>query len=89
MAEMMTSENDYEDLLGQWSDLESGLGIILSSPDSTQEFAHRVRAIRPLDAGPDEARPRCGPVPVVPIGRQFTRGLQRIARAGVRHACAT
>lgn len=39
---MVASENDYEDLLGQWSDLESGLGIILSSPDSTQEFAHRV-----------------------------------------------
>lgn len=42
MAEIVASENDYEDLLGQWSDLESGLGIILSSPDSTQEFAHRV-----------------------------------------------
>ena len=42
MAEMVANENDYEDLLGQWSDLESGLGIILSSPDSTQEFAHRV-----------------------------------------------
>ena len=39
---MVASENDYEDLLGQWSDLESGLGIILSSPDSTQEFVHRV-----------------------------------------------
>ena len=39
---MVASENDYEDLLGQWSDLESGLGIILSSPDRTQEFAHRV-----------------------------------------------
>ena len=24
--------NDYEDLLAQWSDLESGLGIILSHP---------------------------------------------------------
>lgn len=42
MAELVASENDYEDLLGQWSDLESGLGIILSSPESTQEFAHRV-----------------------------------------------
>ncbi len=39
---MVSSENDYEDLLGQWSDLESGLGIILSSPGSTQEFIHRV-----------------------------------------------
>ena len=35
-------ENEYEDLLAEWSDLESGLGIILSSPESTQEFAHRV-----------------------------------------------
>ncbi|APW41987.1 HD-GYP domain-containing protein [Rhodoferax saidenbachensis] len=37
------NENEYEDLLSQWSDLESGLGIILSSPASTQEFTHRVR----------------------------------------------
>ncbi len=36
------SENDYEDLLALWSDLESGLGIILGNPDSTQQFAHRV-----------------------------------------------
>ena len=42
MAEVIHSANEYEDLLGQWSDLESGLGIILSSPDSTQEFNHRV-----------------------------------------------
>jgi hypothetical protein len=35
-------ENAYEDLLGQWSDLESGLGVILSSPASTQQFAYRV-----------------------------------------------
>jgi HD-GYP domain-containing protein (c-di-GMP phosphodiesterase class II) len=35
-------ENEYEDLLGQWSDLESGLGIILSNPANTQQFAHRV-----------------------------------------------
>lgn len=34
--------NEYEDLLAEWSDLESGLGIILTSPDSTQQFAHRV-----------------------------------------------
>ena len=37
------NENEYEDLLGLWSDLESGLGIILSSPDSIQEFEQRVR----------------------------------------------
>ena len=36
------SANEYEDLLGLWSDLESGLGVILGNPDSTQEFAHRV-----------------------------------------------
>lgn len=36
------SENEYEDLLALWSDLESGLGVILGSPGSTQEFAHRV-----------------------------------------------
>ena len=35
-------ENEYEDLLAQWSDLESGLGVILSNPGSAQEFAHRV-----------------------------------------------
>ena len=35
-------ENQYEDLLGQWSDLESGLGIILSNPSNVQQFAHRV-----------------------------------------------
>lgn len=35
-------ENEYEDLLAEWSDLESGLGIILSAPDATQEFAHRA-----------------------------------------------
>jgi HD-GYP domain-containing protein (c-di-GMP phosphodiesterase class II) len=34
--------DDYEDLLGQWSDLESGLGVILSNPNNTLEFAHRV-----------------------------------------------
>jgi len=34
--------NEYEDVLGQWSDLESGLGIILSNPGNTQQFSHRV-----------------------------------------------
>ena len=42
MSELIQSENEYEDLLGQWSDLESGLGVILSNPASTQEFVHRV-----------------------------------------------
>lgn len=36
------SANEYEDLLALWSDLESGLGVILGSPASTQEFGHRV-----------------------------------------------
>jgi HD-GYP domain-containing protein (c-di-GMP phosphodiesterase class II) len=36
------NENEYEDLLGLWSDLESGLAIILSSPASIQEFEQRV-----------------------------------------------
>lgn len=35
-------ENEYEDLLAAWSDLESGLGVILGAPESTQQFAHRV-----------------------------------------------
>ncbi len=39
---LVKDENEYEDLLAEWSDLESGLGIILSSPESTQQFAHRV-----------------------------------------------
>lgn len=37
------NENEYEDLLGLWSDLESGLGVILGSPGSIQEFEQRVR----------------------------------------------
>jgi hypothetical protein len=36
------NENEYEDLLSLWSDLESGLGVILGSPDSIQEFEPRV-----------------------------------------------
>ena len=36
------TENEYEDLLGLWADLESGLGIILGSPASVQEFEPRV-----------------------------------------------
>ena len=37
------NENEYEDLLGLWSDLESGLGVVLGSPGSIQEFEQRVR----------------------------------------------
>ena len=36
------NESEYEDLLSLWSDLEAGLGIILGSPDSIQEFEQRV-----------------------------------------------
>jgi len=36
------NEDEYEDLLGLWSDLEAGLGIILGSPSSIQEFEQRV-----------------------------------------------
>jgi hypothetical protein len=36
------NENEYEDLLGLWSDLESGLGILLGSPLSVQEFEQRI-----------------------------------------------
>ena len=36
------TENEYEDLLSLWSDLESGLGIILGSFGSIQEFEQRV-----------------------------------------------
>ncbi len=42
MVVSVQNENEYEDLLALWSDLESGLGVILSSPGSSQEFAHRV-----------------------------------------------
>lgn len=36
------TEDEYEDLLGLWADLEAGLGIILASPASIQEFEKRV-----------------------------------------------
>ena len=36
------NENEYEDLLSLWSDLEAGLAIILGSPGSIQEFRQRV-----------------------------------------------
>lgn len=34
--------NAYEDLLAEWSDLESGLGVILGSPENTRQFSSRV-----------------------------------------------
>jgi hypothetical protein len=36
------TQDEYEDLLSLWSDLEAGLGIILGSPASVQEFEQRV-----------------------------------------------
>ncbi|OYU44448.1 MAG: phosphodiesterase [Burkholderiales bacterium PBB4] len=42
VSAVVTSENDYEDLLGQWSDLESGLGVVLSAPSNVREFLPRV-----------------------------------------------
>ena len=36
------TEEEYEDLLGLWADLEAGLAIILGSPASIQEFEKRV-----------------------------------------------
>jgi HD-GYP domain-containing protein (c-di-GMP phosphodiesterase class II) len=42
-AAAVQNQDEYEDLLSLWSDLESGLGIILGSPDRTQEFEQRVR----------------------------------------------
>lgn len=41
-AVSVRDENEYEDLLGLWSDLEAGLGILLGSPLSVQEFEQRV-----------------------------------------------
>jgi len=42
MGLIVKNEDEYEDLLGQWSDLESSLGVILSHPASVQEFEARV-----------------------------------------------
>jgi HD-GYP domain-containing protein (c-di-GMP phosphodiesterase class II) len=42
MSFILKSEDEYEDLLGLWSDLESGLAMVLSHPQSAQEFAARI-----------------------------------------------
>jgi HD-GYP domain-containing protein (c-di-GMP phosphodiesterase class II) len=43
MAQLsVQNENDYEDLLGLWADLESGLSVVLGSPDSVLEFESRI-----------------------------------------------
>jgi HD-GYP domain-containing protein (c-di-GMP phosphodiesterase class II) len=38
-----TPDIEYEDLLGQWSDLEAALGTLLLRPDSVQDFAAKLR----------------------------------------------
>jgi HD-GYP domain-containing protein (c-di-GMP phosphodiesterase class II) len=43
MSFILKSEDDYEDLLGLWSDLEAGLAMVLSHPHSVQEFAARIQ----------------------------------------------
>ncbi len=42
MITALRTEDEYEDLLGQWSDLESGLAVLLRHPDSAQEFEARI-----------------------------------------------
>lgn len=37
------AENEYEDLLGLWSDLESALAILLARPLQVQDFTAKVR----------------------------------------------
>jgi HD-GYP domain-containing protein (c-di-GMP phosphodiesterase class II) len=39
----LRSENEYEDLLSLWSDLEAGLGMLLGHPAQAREFLPRVR----------------------------------------------
>lgn len=43
MSFILKSEDEYDDLLGLWSDLEAGLGIVLSHPHSVQQFATRIQ----------------------------------------------
>lgn len=42
MSLLLRTEEDYENLLGQWSDLEASLGVILAHPSSAQEFEARL-----------------------------------------------
>lgn len=43
MSLIVASPDEYEDLLGLWADLESGLAMLLTHPDSVQEFPLRVQ----------------------------------------------
>ena len=36
-------DSEYEDLIGQWSDLESALAVVLARPRSVQDFASKLR----------------------------------------------
>ncbi|MBS0466956.1 MAG: phosphodiesterase [Proteobacteria bacterium] len=38
-----TVDSEYEDLLGQWSDLESALSTLLARPRNAQDFAAKLR----------------------------------------------
>lgn len=38
----MATTNPFEELLSQWTDLESSLGVALSKPDKVQQFPHRI-----------------------------------------------
>lgn len=38
----LKNEDEYEDLLGLWSDLEAALSITLSHPNHVEEFAQRI-----------------------------------------------
>ena len=42
MSLIVKTEDEYEDLLGLWSDLESGLALVLTHPGSAQEFGQRI-----------------------------------------------
>ncbi|MBS0390979.1 MAG: phosphodiesterase [Proteobacteria bacterium] len=38
-----SADSEYEDLLGQWSDLESALSVLLTRPHSVQNFSQQLR----------------------------------------------
>ncbi|MCM2297089.1 phosphodiesterase [Rhodoferax sp.] len=42
MSFVLKTEDEYEDLLGLWSDLEAGLAMLLLHPQKTREFAARI-----------------------------------------------
>jgi hypothetical protein len=42
MSLSLQSEDDYEDLLGQWSSLQAALALLLRHPDKVEEFEPRI-----------------------------------------------